>query len=291
MNRSKFSLTSILLVSFILLDFNQASAQIISDTYKNAKTAGHGTITYVYVKTPGFAAKDNNGVVSGICVDIMKEFVKYVEQKKNLKLNLKFKNHGDENDFKLFLTTVKSSRGGVFGLGNITITEARKKAYNFSPSFMTNVTIMLTHTSVPSLKKINQIATTFKGMKAITVKGTTNEKNILELKKKYMPSLQIVQVKSDAVALNKIITDKKSFTNIDFTYYLAVLKQRKPIKRHQVADKATEKFGIIMPKSNDWSPLLAEFFNSGFIGGSEYRKIINRHLGAGALKFLDHYNK
>ncbi len=63
------------------------------------------------------------------------------------------------------------------------------------------------------------------------------------------------------------------------------------IKRHQVADKATEKFGIIMPKSNDWSPLLAEFFDSGFIGGVEYRKSINRHLGANALKLLDYYNK
>lgn len=290
MHKSKFLLTSIL-VSCLMFGFGQVPAQIVGDTYKKAKSAGHGTITYVYVKTPGFAAKDSNGEVSGICVDIMKEFVKYVEQKKNLKLNLKFKNHGDANDFKLFMTTVKSSRGGVFGLGNITITNARKKAYHFSPSFMTNVTIMLTHSDVPSLKNLDQIATTFKGMKAITVKGTTNEQNILNIKKKYMPSLQIVQVKSSEVALNKVISDKKSFTNLDFTYYLAVLKQRKPIKRHQVADKATEKFGIIMPKNNDWQPLLTEFFNSGFMEGSEYRKIINRHLGANALKLLDHYNK
>ncbi len=92
-------------------------------------------MTYIYIKTPGFAAKDSNGEISGICVDIMKEFVKYIEQK-NI-LNLKFKNHRDANDFKLFMTTVKSS-GGVFGLGNITITDARKKAYNLSPSFLTN---------------------------------------------------------------------------------------------------------------------------------------------------------
>lgn len=291
MKGSIFVIIRILLIAFIALWVSRLAAQTVGDTYKKAKSAGHGTITYVYVKTPGFAAKDSNGEVSGICVDIMKEFVKYVAQKKNLKLTLKFKNHGDANNFKLFMTTVKNSRGGVFGLGNITITEARKKSYNFSPSFMTNVTIMLTHSSVPSLKKLSQIATTFKGMKAITVKGTTNEQNILEIKKKYMPSLQIVQVKSSEAALNKVITDKTSFTNLDFTYYLAVLKQRKPIKRHQDADKATEKFGIIMPKSNDWSPLLAEFFDSGFIGGVEYRKSISRHLGANALKLLDYYNK
>lgn len=291
MKRSKFLMKGILFIALALFSLGQVNAQLVGDTYKKVKNTGSGTITYAYVKTPGFAAKDSKGVVSGICVDIMKEFVKYVGQKENLKLDLKFKSYGDANDFKLFMSTIKSSRGGVFGLGNITITESRKKTYNFSPPFMTNVTIMLTHTSVPSLKSLSQIATTFKGMKAITVKGTTNEQNILEIKKQHMPDLQVVQVKSSEVALNKVILDKKSFTNLDFTYYLAVLKQRKPIKRHQVADKATEKFGIIMPKSNDWTPQFKEFFESGFIGGAEYRRIINRHLGANALKLLDYYNK
>ncbi len=145
---------------------------------------------------------------------------------------------------------------------------------------------MLTHSSMPSLKKLNQIATTFKGMKAITVMGTTTEQNILEIKKKYMSSLQVVQVKSSAVALNTVVTDQKSFTNLDLTYYLAILKQIKPIKRHQIGDNATGKFGIIMPKSNDWSPLLAEFFISGFIGSTKYKKNIANNLGQNMLMLL-----
>ena len=269
---------------FRLLPVN---SQIIGDTFASAKTKGTANMTYIYVNSPGFSFKNSTGDIEGICVDIMKEFAKYVESTHKLKVNLKYHNTSDHDNFPMFLDQIKKGKGGVFGLGNITITEDRKATYNFSQPFISNITIIMSHSSVPSLTSLDKIGTTFRGMKAYAERGTTNELQLNEIKEKYFPSLEILYVDSGVDLLEKIVSDRKSFTNIDFTYYLAVLKQRKPIKRHQVGDNISEKFGIIMPKSNDWKPLMDSFFNSGFIGGPVYRKIIARHLGENALKMLD----
>ncbi len=282
---------TIALFLFIMMLNLHVFAQLSGDTFREAKAKGQANITYTYVETPGFVSKNSTGEISGLCVDIMKEFVKYVEQKEQIKAKLNFKGISDHDNFKLFMSEIKNSQGGVFGLGNITITAARKKTYHFSPPFISNLTILLTHTDVPSLNDISEIGTTFKGLKAYAVKGTTNEQQILAIKQKYMPSLEIRHVSSSVEVLEKVVNDPKSFTNLDFTYYLAILKQRKPIKRHQAGDLLTEEFGIIMPKSNDWAPILKEFFDTGFIDGPVYRKIIARHLGPNALKLLDSFKK
>ena len=82
------------------------------------------------------------------------------------------------------------------------------------------------------------------------------------------------------------IADNKTFGSADFTYFLDAMKAKKPIKRHPAGDDTTEKFGIIMPKSNDWSPVLAAFMKSQYIGGSSYKRSVEKHLGSSSLKFL-----
>ena len=88
-------------------------------------------------------------------------------------------------------------------------------------------------------------------------------------------------------ASEAIIKDSNKFANLDFTYYLEAIKANKPIKRHPGGDSSAEQFGIIMPRSNDWAPVLNEFMNAGFVGSVEYRKILSDNLGSNALKFLD----
>jgi putative glutamine transport system substrate-binding protein len=279
-----------LFVCIYTIDY-AAVAQLKGDSYNSAKANGTANITYTYVNSAGFSYKNSNGEVQGICVDIMNEFAKYVEATDKIKVNLRYKQLANHDNFPEYLKQIKNGQGGVFGLGNITITDERKKSYNFSAPFISNITILISHSSVPSLTSLDKIGTTFAGMKAYAESGTTNELQIKEIKSSYFPDLNIQYVNSSVELLDKIVEDRKSFTNIDFTYYLAVLKQRKPIKRHQVGDQWAEEFGIIMPKSNDWGPKMDEFFNSGFIGGPVYRKIIARHLGENALKMLDMLKK
>ena len=275
----------LLVLSIVCLSYS-SQAQLKGDTYASAKQKKSANVVYTYAEAPGFAAKDASGNVKGICIDLMDKFVAYVKTKHGISMTVAYKS-AKPDDFTYFLNEVKVANGGVFGLSNTTITEARKKQYNFSVPYITNIGMILSNKSVATMNKLSDISTAFAGMTAVTVKNSTNEKYLLDVKANYFPTLKIEYVPSFGLVSEKILSDSKKFANLDFTYYLDALKTNKPIKRHPGGDSSAEKFGIIMPRSNDWAPLLDEFMNSGFIGSVEYRKIMSDNLGANALKFLD----
>lgn len=264
----------------------QATAQLQGDRLADVLEKGKGTIVLTCVETPGFAAKDASGKVNGVCVAIMERFVQYVEQEKGVKLTVKYQ--GGTAAFKTFYENVKGATGGVFGLGNATITEARKKEVRFSPPFISNITLLLSHKDVPTLTDLKLIGATFKGLTAYTVRSTTNEIRILDFKKNYFPDLQIAYVNSSQEALDKVASTPNSFTNLDFTYYLNAIQDKKEVKRHPAGDRSVERFGLLMPMDSDWNGLMKDFFmaNGGLTASTEYKQILAQHLGVPAMNML-----
>ncbi|MTI39623.1 substrate-binding periplasmic protein [Fulvivirga lutimaris] len=284
MLKSLFKLCSA--VTLLLVFSSMATAQSQGDTFAAAKASKSAKWVLTYSEAPGFASKNASGQMTGICVDIMTKFQEYVQEKHGIKVSMSY-NAKNPNDFTKFLDEVKNSKGGVFGLSNTTITTARKSIYNFSPAYITNIGMILTNSNVPTMTQLSDISSKFAGMTAVTIKNSTNEKRILDIKKQYFPSMKIEYVPSFAKAMDAIAADSKKFTNVDFTYYFEAIQNRKSVKRHPGGDDKTEEFGIIMPKSNDWSPILAEFMNGGFLESVEYKKIISNNLGQSAMKFFD----
>jgi putative glutamine transport system substrate-binding protein len=182
----------------------------------------------------------------------------------------------------------KKSTGGVFGLGNITITDERKKEVKFSPPIITNFAILITQSNVPTLAKLEDIPTTFGALTAYTAKGTTNEKRILELKQKYFPAMKVSTATTSQEVLEKMFADPNGFAYLDLAFYMEAVQLKKNVKRHPIGDKAAEQFGIVMPANSDWAPLIEEFFkaNGGYVNTKEYKTILIRHLGESGVKLL-----
>ncbi len=283
----KFTLFLQLVCAIIVLQAVTVNAygQLKGDTFAEAKAKGSANVTYSYIETPGFVGKDAAGNLDGFCVDMMNAFVVWLKKHEGVELKPSFYGK-DAKDFKNYMASIQAGQGGVFGLGNITITEERQKHYNFSPPFITNVAILITHKSVPTLENKNNIATAFAGMQAVVVRGTTNEARMNHLKQSLYPALTYQQVSSSPEALKLVTENPKLFTNLDFTYYLMALKDGMPLKRHPAGDESTESFGIVMPKNSDWSPVMARFMKE-FVASTEYRKLIADNLGPNALKLLD----
>lgn len=277
----KFFITTGLLAIFCIPAFGQFSG----DTYATAKAKGTATWVLTYAEAPGFASK-KDGKMTGITVDLMDRFKKYVEEKSGIEVTVQYKANDPQN-FTRFLQDVQGSKGGVFGLSNTTITSARRKTFNFSPAYITNIGMVITHNSVGTVKNKAEFASKFAGLTAITVKNSTNEQKILSLKANYLPDMKIEYVKSFTEALNIVAKDPSKFTDLDFTYYLSAVQTKLPVKRHPGGDETTEQFGIIMPRSNDWSPLLNDFMKTEFLNSVEYKKIISDNLGAHAMKYLE----
>jgi putative glutamine transport system substrate-binding protein len=255
------------------------------DTFANALKTKEANLVYIYSEAPGFAS-EQNGKVQGVCVDIMSDFEFFLLDKYGITVKSSI-NKQHANNFTNYLNAVKKSSNGVFGLSNTTITESRKKDYNFSPPYITNIAMLLTHQDVASLQDLSKISEVFAGKKALTIKGTTNEEQILKIKANHFPEMKVEYVNYFDEAMVKISNSSDYFTNVDFTYYLEALNNKKSIKRHSAGDRTAEKFGIIMPKNSDWVKPFNEFLTEAYETSSSYRKIIVQHLGPNALKLLD----
>jgi ABC-type amino acid transport substrate-binding protein len=279
--KKSLSLTALCLLALT----NVFSQNYSGDSWVQAKKKGEGKISFAYVETFGFVYKDN-GKLTGVCVDIMNDFIQYVDEKKKVKLTYEFV--GDGESFKGMYDKVKASSGGVFGLGNITITDERKREVKFSPPFITSLAFLITQNDVATLTKMEDLPTTFSKLTAYTAKGTLNEKRINELKQKYYPNMKITLTGSSQETLEKITSSSDGFAYLDLAFYLEAVQQRKPVKRHPIGDKASEQFGFIMPLNSDWVPLLDEFFNAngGYRNGTEYKSILRKHLGETGMKLL-----
>jgi len=277
---------SFFLLSILMLLFFKAPSQNFSgDTWANVKANKGGSISLAYVETPSFVYQ-NNGKLTGICVDIMNDFVTWLNANKGVKVSSKFV--GDGSSFKIMYDKTKSSNGGVFGLGNITITAERKKEVKFSPPFITNAAILVTQPQVPTLAKLEDISKTFANFTAYVAKGTTNEKRIMELKQKYFPAMKIAYATTSQEVLEKVFADPAGFAYLDMAFYIESVQLKKPIKRHSVGDKAAEQFGIIMPMNSDWAPVFEEFFNAngGYFNSQNYKSILLKHLGESGVKLV-----
>jgi len=283
-----------LLILAIALFFSLSNgfAQGMSgDTWASTKANKAGKITITYTHAPKFA-EVVYGQRKGLCFDIMYEFVSYVSIKYGVNLSIDYKNISDVKDFDLFLKTVKVSKGGVFGLGDVTITSARKKVYNFGAPYFSNVAILATSNNVSVLSSMENISKEFAGKTIIIQNGTTHESRANALKKK-MPSLVIEKTTGFNEANQKVAQNDTYFTYIDFSTYLDVVTKRVPLKRHEVGDQKGEDFGFIMPKNSDWAPVFNEFMaaDGGFIKSVTYRKMLADNLGSHVLKLMNAITK
>ncbi len=281
-------------IIFILMgvSFQIMGQGLSGDSWASVKGNKSGNITVTYTYAPKFA-EVNGTQRTGLCFDIMDKFIEYVKDKHGVTLKVNYVKLKDPKDFDLFLKTVKASKGGVFGLGDVTITSARQRDYNFSKPYFSNVAILATSNNVPTLSSMEDISVAFAGKIALVQNGTTHEDRVKKIKAKYFPSLVIETTKGFAEANKKVAGNPNYFTYIDLSTYLDVIANRVPLKRHKVGDQKEEDFGFLMPKSSDWAPIFNEFLaaDGGFLNSEDYRKLLVNNLGNNVLSLMDAITK
>ncbi|MDN4165071.1 transporter substrate-binding domain-containing protein [Cytophagales bacterium LB-30] len=277
---------SILLILFLLFQsFNLIAQSYSGSTYQEASSKKSGEIVFLHMPSPYISEKQNN-IRKGICSDIMNEFIQYVEKTKGIKLNVK---HVDaEDNFPKFIKTVRESNGGVFGLGDVTITNERKTFLNFSPSYLDNFPVLVTNSTYDRFQNEAILFKKYEFKTAYTTKGTLHERRVLDLIAKYQLKTTVTYVPSSIEIIDFIEKDPSSFGLVDAIFYLDAVKKKMKISPQQIEKKESEEYGIIMPKNSDWATVMKDFFehNGGFKNSSNYRKILSDNFGpAGAGLF------
>lgn len=258
-------------------------AQQTGDSFAAAKNSKSTNLVYIHAGVNGFAST-NSGNTTGLLVDVMAEFESFISQKYGITISSRYVEAQDK-DFKLYLQEVRNSSGGVFGLSNTSVREERKKFLKYSPTFLNNISVLISHRSFPTLTSIANISSSFNGKVGFGVPSTTNYDRMTSVKSGNFPSMQITDVTSSREILENISSNPNAFGFSDIHYYLEYLEQGKPVKRHPVGDQVGDEFGIIMPLSNDWDGVMAEFL-SDYVKTAKYREVVTRNLGKGALRMI-----
>lgn len=253
-------------------------------TLAEARAAGRVGLHFAYVPSGGFAYAGSEDQLTGVTVELLRDFARFVAAEYDLDVSITW---WEEPRWADFYAAVRDSRGGVFGIGNVTITEARGQELDFSPPYLQNIAVLVTHADVPELPSMDQVGDAFAGLAALQYPGTLHEARLLALRDSgAFPELVFAPVASNDELVGTLAAGPTTFGYIDIYNYWRARESGLPLRRHPVGDDAAETFGIILPNESDWTPVLTAFFERGapgggaILGGPRLRGLLEVHLGA-----------
>lgn len=255
-------------------------AQPANNTYANAWSTKSGVLNVQYHNNYPYSYADTDGEAAGIEIDIIKQFAKWLSDKKGINIEVKYERH---DDFAKFYDKVKTNKTVSIGAGSVTVSSDRAREVKFSSPYLKNKPVLVSSVMKPTLSDVRNISKEFAGMTAVIVKGSIHEKLIKNIKENFWPQLNVEFVESPNVVLDKIAANEKYFGFLDLvTYWAAMQKDQKPLKLHRMNNTDSENFAFIFPKSSDWSNAFNEFFDSGigFTGTDAYLDLLRKHLSS-----------
>jgi ABC-type amino acid transport substrate-binding protein len=254
-------------------------------SFEEARDAGSAEIRVLYVASSGFAGTGEDGELTGVTVELLREFGRFVEEEHGITTTVNFE---EEEHWPTFYQRVRYSQGGVFGIGNVTITDARRNELTFSPPYLDNIAILMTHEDVPELEALEEAPETFGELTGLMYTGTLHEGRMEDLRDEHFPDMPTTTIGTNDELVGMVASGEGYFGYIDVYNYWRAVEQGAPLRRHPVGDDASEQFGVIMPLNSDWAPVMEAFFerDGGLTGSEWYRSLMVEHLGQELAELL-----
>ena len=155
---------------FLFMLLPQAHGQSKSNTWSEVKENGGGTLVIAYSENSPFIYSDAQGKLAGIEFEIMEEFVRFIDEKYGIKLNLEYEHL---YNFESLLDTLKNSQRPILGIASISSLEERKKDFKISDPYMPDIEIIVSSSVFSSVSSLGEFADMVKNNRAITVTNST----------------------------------------------------------------------------------------------------------------------
>jgi len=244
------------------------------DAWAEASAERRGQVTVLYVPAEGFAYRDASGALTGVTADLMRAFEAWVAEEQGVALATAFV---EEPDWRTFYGRVRDAEGGVFGIGNVTITEARRAEIAFSPPYLHNVAVLITPAAVPEITPADAPAGGLAGLDALAFEGTLHEDRLRAFRQRHAPEAPLAFANSNAAILDRVAAGE-AFAYVDGYNFWRAEAEGVPVRRHPAFDDAAETFGVILPLGSDWAEPLAAFV-AEYRASEAYEASLRRHLG------------
>jgi ABC-type amino acid transport substrate-binding protein len=256
------------------------------DPVARVRNAGAGRVVVVYVPSDGWSYQGPDGALTGVSVEILRDFFRWFEARERVELDVTW---AADDDWSRFYRRVRNGSDGVFGIGNVTITQQRRGELDFSPPYLNNVAVLITHADVPTLASLDDAPRAFEGFTAIPHRGTLHEERVNALRERRIPGLRVMPLDSNDEIVEAVAASPDRLAWIDVHAYWRAVDRGVPLRRHPAGDDTSETFGVILPRGSDWTPLLETFFEEGdgYRNLPRYRAHLEAHLGASVAQLLE----
>jgi len=254
----------------------------VSD-WSQVQAQGEGRIQVIFVPAEGWAYRDSRGELTGVTVELMRWFAEWVEDEKDVVLEVAFQS---QRDWGTFYQQVVEAPPGTFGIGNVTITEQRREELAFSPPYLTNVAVLISHEAQAPLSSLDDMDEAFSGLRGLAFEGTLHEERMQSVRETYMPGLDIELASSNDEIIQRV-ADGGYFAWVDAYNFWRAREGGAPLRHHPVGDDPGETFGVIMPKGSQWESLIEDFFESQSLPQHpRWQALLEEHLGEEVAQLL-----
>jgi signal transduction histidine kinase len=235
---------------------------------------------YWYVSIP-FIYKEK-GKMAGLEVDLMEAFQKYLRQKHGVDAKLNWSEA--KNFFNIWETVVKLDKPNVFGVSAFSITEERGRYVKFTNPYFSDITVLVSSPGTPIVRTLDEINLMMRDMVAVTIKGTTYEAFLHNLKRQFGMDFEMMYIDSDENILLTIGRAENRFGFIDLPIYLMLMKDGANLTRQNFFTVRGIGYGIIMPHTSDWNIPFNQFLEER---SDEVAAIVSKYMGEEIYDFIE----
>lgn len=283
-----FVLRSPLSTAFLLIFL--CSAQFVvsqprDPAWRDVLASGTGEISVVWFESNPFIYKSPDGQIKGIEFELIKQFRDFVKARYNVQLTIRWQ---EGRSFSDTYASVRAGRGPTLGLSAFSITQKREGEVDFSPPYMSDISVLITSDNIPILNDNNDFYQLIPKLTAITIRETTYEQELLRFQSDGHLPFSIKYIPSSQNIVRAVAAADSAFGFIDLPVYMMMFNDDPSIKvkRQNILPIKREGYAIIFPQGSDWAIPLNEFFRQpGF--KSTLEGIISNYVDIDLYHFVE----
>lgn len=242
-----------------------------ADSWERIKQRRTGAITVLWYPIEPLVYTDRQGRLTGLEHDLMEALVRFAEKKYGVKISVNWEKAA--SFVQVYDRIRNADAPGLFGWSYFSITDARKQAVQFTPSYMPDLNVLITHHSAPLYQSAKELAQQLPSLRGYTVTGSTMEEDLLRLRKNLYPALPLQESYDDYAIMQTVATNASAIGYIPLSVYILGIQKGFKVKRQHILPSRRPGFAGILPKNSDWQELVQEFFAS-----ATFHETINRLL-------------
>lgn len=242
-----------------------------ADSWESIKQRGTGAITVLWYPIEPLVYTDRQGRLTGLEHDLMTSLVQFAEKKYGVYITV---NWVKASSFAQVYDRIRNATApGLFGWSYFSITDERKQAVQFTPSYMPDLNVLITHHSAPLYQSVNELSQQLSSLRGYAVTGSTMEEDLLQLRKNLYPALPLQEAYDDYAIMQTVANDASAIGYVPLPVYILGIQKGFKVKRQHILPGRRQGFAGILPRNSDWHELVQEYFAS-----AAFRETIQRLL-------------